>query len=131
MATNSQINSTATTATTGKSATDLALQKIASVEVPQGKHIALEIHGQHQKSVDFAGQDHAAPLREIADADGHGRFRGGIHHADDGARQIRTIEVEDSDRQSRRQSGAEDGGEERHLGKRDDRRQAEQKRPPP
>ena len=97
-----------------------------------GEHVALEVKRQHQKPVDLAGQDHAAPLREIADAHGHGRKSGvGIDHADDAARQIRTVEIENADRQPRRQSGTEDGGEEGHLGKRHDRRQAEQERAPP
>src|SRR5258707_708867 len=42
MATNSQ---TGTTTLTTSSATDLALHKISSVEVPQGKHIALAYSG--------------------------------------------------------------------------------------
>jgi argininosuccinate synthase len=47
MATNSQTNATAVTTSTGSSAnpSDLALQKVASVEVPQGKHIALAYSG--------------------------------------------------------------------------------------
>src|SRR5437868_12532119 len=42
--TSSQTNSTQTTAT-GNSALDLALHKIASVDVPEGKHIALAYSG--------------------------------------------------------------------------------------
>src|SRR5438874_7308594 len=42
--TSNRTNSTQTTVT-GNSALDLALQKIASVDVPQGKHIALAYSG--------------------------------------------------------------------------------------
>ncbi len=45
MATNFSSSTTATAPVTGDSATDLALHKIASVEVPQGKHIALAYSG--------------------------------------------------------------------------------------
>ncbi|HET8844692.1 MAG TPA: argininosuccinate synthase [Ktedonobacteraceae bacterium] len=45
MATYNPINSTAIATITGDAATDLALHKIASVEVPQGKHIALAYSG--------------------------------------------------------------------------------------
>ena len=45
MATNFSTSTTATATMTGDSATDLALHKIASVEVPQGRHIALAYSG--------------------------------------------------------------------------------------
>ncbi|HXR64820.1 MAG TPA: argininosuccinate synthase domain-containing protein, partial [Ktedonobacteraceae bacterium] len=47
METNSQTNATAVTTSTSSSAnpSDLALHKVASVEVPQGKHIALAYSG--------------------------------------------------------------------------------------
>jgi argininosuccinate synthase len=47
MATNAQTGSTPVTTTTGKqlTSTEIALHKIASVEVPQGKHIALAYSG--------------------------------------------------------------------------------------
>ena len=45
MTTNVSSNITAVASITGESATDLALHKIASVEVPQGKHIALAYSG--------------------------------------------------------------------------------------
>src|SRR6516164_5685718 len=69
------------------------------------------------------------PFRKIANAHRYGRAWGCVDHTNDRARQIRTVEVENADRQPRRQSSAEDRGEEGHLRKRDDRRQAEQKRP--
>ena len=45
MATSTQTNTTQTTATGHSSAIEQALQKIASVDVPQGKHIALAYSG--------------------------------------------------------------------------------------
>jgi argininosuccinate synthase len=45
MANHYQTSTTGITSVTGDSATDLALHKIASVEVPQGKHIALAYSG--------------------------------------------------------------------------------------
>jgi argininosuccinate synthase len=45
MTTNYQTDTTAIATITGDSATDLALHKIVSVEVPQGKHIALAYSG--------------------------------------------------------------------------------------
>jgi len=45
MATSTQTNTTQTTATGHSSAIEQALQKIASVNVPQGKHIALAYSG--------------------------------------------------------------------------------------
>ncbi len=45
MATSTQTNTTQTTATGHSSAIEQALQKIASVDVPHGKHIALAYSG--------------------------------------------------------------------------------------